>query len=112
MDDCRAALVNAEGRVASFGRRIVVLVALALDHASARNTALFDTLLGSPGLGQPGVDELRATITASGAPERVEQMILDLCVSARTALNSASGLTDQGRAALDALIDVSTARSA
>ena len=93
------------------GKR-TVLVALALDHASARNTALFDTLLGSPGLGEPGVDELRATITASGAPERVEQMILDLCVSARTALNSASGLTDQGRAALDALIDVSTARSA
>ena len=93
------------------GKR-TVLVALALDHASARNTALFDTLLGSPGLGGPGVDELRATITASGAPERVEQMILDLCVSARTALNSASGLTDQGRAALDALIDVSTARSA
>ena len=27
VDDCRAALVNAEGRVASFGRRIVVLVA-------------------------------------------------------------------------------------
>jgi hypothetical protein len=39
-------------------------------------------------------------------------MIRDLGASARAALYSTSELTDQGRAALDALIDVSTTRSA
>jgi geranylgeranyl diphosphate synthase type I len=92
------------------GKR-TVLVALALDQASAHDTALFDKLLGAADLDQASVDELRATITASGATERVEQMILELCDSARAALRSTTGLTDQGRAALDALIDVSTART-
>jgi geranylgeranyl diphosphate synthase type I len=92
------------------GKR-TALVALSLDQASLSTTALFDKLLGAPDLNEAGVDELRATIAASGAPERVEQMIGDLTVSARTALHSTTGLTDQGREALDALIDVSTARS-
>jgi hypothetical protein len=39
-------------------------------------------------------------------------MILDLTVSARSALHSTTTLTDEGLAALAALIDVSTARSA
>ncbi|MBE3076479.1 MAG: polyprenyl synthetase family protein [Actinobacteria bacterium] len=89
-----------------------VLVALALDQASPSRSALFKRLLGLPDLDEPGVDELRATITASGAPDRVEQMILDLSASARAALHAATGLTDEGREALDALIDVSTTRSA
>jgi geranylgeranyl diphosphate synthase type I len=93
------------------GKR-TVLVALALDQASPTSTALFDKLLGAPDLDQPGVEELRAAITASGAPGSVEQMIRDLTASARTALQSTTGLTDQGQEALDALIDVSTARSA
>jgi len=93
------------------GKR-TVLVALTLDQATQPTMALFDKLLGAPGLDEPGVDELRATITASGAPERVEQMILELTGSARTALHTTAGLTDEGREALDALIDVSTARSA
>jgi geranylgeranyl diphosphate synthase, type I len=93
------------------GKR-TVLVALALDQAGPSTVALFDKLLGAPGLDGHGVDELRALITASGAPERVEQMILELTTSARAALHSTTGLTDEGRAALDVLIDVSTARSA
>jgi geranylgeranyl diphosphate synthase, type I len=93
------------------GKR-TVLVALTLDQASPATTALFDKLLGAPDLDENSVDELRATITASGAPERVEQMILDLSASARTALHATTGLTDEGRQALDALIDISTARSA
>jgi len=92
------------------GKR-TVLVALALGQASPSTVGLFDRLLGAQDLDEPGVDELRAAITASGAPERVEQMILDLCASARGALHSTTGLTDEGRNALDALIDVSTARS-
>ena len=92
------------------GKR-TVLVALALDQASAHDTALFDKLLGAADLDEAGVDELRATITASGATDRVEQMIRDLSDSARTALRATTGLTDEGRAALDALIDISTART-
>jgi geranylgeranyl diphosphate synthase type I len=93
------------------GKR-TVLVALALDQATPYDTTLFDKLLGSPDLNEAGVDELREAITASGAPERVEQMILDLNASARTALHTTTGLTEQGVEALDALVDISTARSA
>jgi geranylgeranyl diphosphate synthase type I len=93
------------------GKR-TVLVALTLDQASPSTVTLFEKLLGAPGLDGHGVDELRALITASGAPDRVEQMILELTASARAALHSTTGLTEQGRGALDLLIDVSTARSA
>jgi geranylgeranyl diphosphate synthase, type I len=92
--------------------KLTVLVALALDEASPTIVTLFEKLLGLPDLDEPGVDELRAAITASGALDRVEQMILDLSASARAALSSTTMLTNEGRAALDALIDVSTARSA
>jgi len=92
--------------------KLTVLVALALDNASPTTVALFEKLLGLPNLDEPRVDELRDAITASGALDRVEQMILDLSASARTALQSTTALTDEGLAALDALIDVSTARSA
>jgi geranylgeranyl diphosphate synthase, type I len=92
------------------GKR-TVLVALALEHAGPSSVTLFDKLLGVPDLSEAGVDELRAAITDSGAPDSVEEMIVDLTASARGALHSTSGLTDEGRAALDALIDVSTARS-
>jgi len=93
------------------GKR-TVLVALVLDQATPSSAALFDRLLGARDLDGPGVDELRGAITASGAPDRVEQMIVDLSASARSALHSTTGLTDEARSALDALIDVSTARSA
>ncbi|HEY5247760.1 MAG TPA: polyprenyl synthetase family protein [Dermatophilaceae bacterium] len=93
------------------GKR-TVLVALALDEARPSTIALFDKLLGAPGLDESGVDELRAMITSSGAPERIEQMILELSASARAALQATTGLTGEGLAALDALIDISTARSA
>jgi len=93
------------------GKR-TVLVALALDQADPSTVASFDRLLGAADLDEAGVDELRAAIIASGAPDRVEALILDLAASARAALRSATGLTEEGRTALDALIDVSTARSA
>ena len=93
------------------GKR-TVLVALTLDQASPSGVALFQKLLGAQDLDEVGVDELRATITASDAPDRVEQMIVDLSASARAALHSTTGLTDEAREALDALIDVSTARTA
>jgi geranylgeranyl diphosphate synthase type I len=92
--------------------KLTVLVALALDDASPTTLALFEKLLGLPDLDEPRVDDLRAAISASGALDRVEQMILDLSASARAALQSTTTLTSEGTAALDALIDVSTARSA
>jgi len=92
------------------GKR-TVLVAATLDEASPSTVALFDKLLGAPDLDEAGVAELCAAITASGAPERVEQMILELTDSARAALHSTTALTAQAREALDALIDISTARS-
>lgn len=88
-----------------------VLVALALDQASPSTVTLFDKLLGKPDLDEPGVDELRDAIAASGAPARVEQMILDLSASARTALHTTTGLTNEGQEALEALIEATTARS-
>jgi geranylgeranyl diphosphate synthase, type I len=93
------------------GKR-TVLVALALDHADPPVVALFEKLLGLDDLDETGVDELRGAISASGALERVERMIQDLTASAHAAVLSTTGLTEQGRAALAALIDVSTARSA
>jgi len=93
------------------GKR-TVLVALTLEHADATTIALFDKLLGLQDLDEAGVDELRTAITASGALDRVEQMILHLTTSARAALDSTTALTDEGLTALAALIDVSTARSA
>jgi len=92
------------------GKR-TVLVALALDQASPSTVTLFDKLLGKPDLDEPGVDELRDAIAASGAPARVEQMILDLSASARTALHTTTGLTNGGQEALEALIEATTARS-
>jgi geranylgeranyl diphosphate synthase type I len=93
------------------GKR-TILVALTLDRAGPSTVALFEKLLGAEDLDEVGVDQLRATIIASDAPDRVEQMIADLTASARAALASTTGLTDEARAALDALIDVSTARTA
>jgi geranylgeranyl diphosphate synthase type I len=92
------------------GKR-TVLVALTLDQANPSTIALFDKLLGAPDLDAAGVDELRDAITASRAPDRIETMISDLTASARAALHGATGLTTEGREALDTLIDVATARS-
>jgi geranylgeranyl diphosphate synthase type I len=93
------------------GKR-TVLVAHALDVAGAADTALFDKLLGLPDLNGDGVEELRAVLQSTGALDRVEEMILDLTGSARAALHSTVGLDGEAVTALDALIDVSTSRSA
>ena len=93
------------------GKR-TVLVAQALDVAGAADAALFDKLLGLPDLDTPGVEELRAVITASGALDRVEQRITALVADAHAHLDATTGLTPEGREMLATLVDVSTARSA
>jgi len=93
------------------GKR-TVLVAQALDVAGAADAALFDKLLGLADLDTRGVGDLRGVLLSTGALDRVEEMILDLTRSARTALHTTTGLDAEAVATLDALIDFSTARSA
>jgi geranylgeranyl diphosphate synthase, type I len=93
------------------GKR-TVLVAHTLDTASEGEVALFDKLLGLPDLDVEGVDRLREVITTTGGLERTERLITELSERARATLADVQGLTVQGRAALDALVDISTARSA
>ncbi|WGL53843.1 polyprenyl synthetase family protein [Nocardioides sp. BP30] len=69
------------------GKR-TVLVALALDGASVEEAKLLDSSLGQQ-LSAAEVDRLRALITGSGAQERVETMITELCRQAVAALESA-----------------------
>ena len=93
------------------GKR-TVLIAEALDTSGQVGAAVVDKLLGLPDLDAAGVEELRALITGSGALDRVEQQIATLADTAREHLAATTGLTAEGRAMLDTLIDFSTARSA
>ena len=58
-----------------------------------------------------GVDRLRAVIAATGALERVEEMIDDAVARSRTALGLAP-VTEVARRALSDLVDAATARAA
>lgn len=98
------------------GKR-TVLVAHALrvgatDRDGTSVAALFDKLLGVPDLDEAGVGQLRRAIVETGALDLVEEMITSQAAAARRDLASTSGLTAEGVAALDSLIDFSTARSA
>ncbi len=93
------------------GKR-TVLVAEALATGGADAAALFDKLLGVPDLDDGHVAQLRELITSTGALGRVEEAITRLAAEAREHLASTRALTPEGRATLDALIGLSTARSA
>ncbi|MFS0894074.1 polyprenyl synthetase family protein [Microbacterium sp. 179-I 3D3 NHS] len=87
------------------GKR-TVLVALTRETLDASSRNLFDELLGDPELTEQQVAFLQATITDSGAQERVEELIRDFAREADRALagarldNAAVGeLRDLGRAA-------------
>ncbi len=67
--------------------------------------------LGDADLDDGTVEALRAVITDSGAVAAVEADITRLAGSAREALKSATGLTDDGAEVLDALIDSATSRT-
>ncbi|WP_228387131.1 polyprenyl synthetase family protein [Ornithinicoccus halotolerans] len=92
------------------GKR-TVLVAHALEHASREDAALLRTALGDPGLTPQRVEECRAALERSGAVELTETMIRVNSQQAASALADASGVTEEGREALTALIEVSTARA-
>ncbi|MFI2707583.1 polyprenyl synthetase family protein, partial [Nocardioides sp. CER28] len=90
------------------GKR-TVLVALALDAASARDAALLDGSLGQA-LSEEQVDELRRVITASGAREQVEAAITALTSSALAALERAT-VDERARGVLLGLAQAATQRS-
>jgi geranylgeranyl diphosphate synthase type I len=93
------------------GKR-TVLVALALDHADADQTALFEKLFGQPDLDGDGVAQLQGVIADTGAVEQVETMIRGLAKRSRAALDKAPALDRQAVDVLRSLVDVTTSRTA
>jgi geranylgeranyl diphosphate synthase type I len=93
------------------GKR-TVLVAHTLTGAEPAGRERISALLGRPDLRSEHVDDLREIISDSGAVDAVEAEISRLAGSARAALDSATGLDEEARAVLGALVDTSTARSA
>jgi geranylgeranyl diphosphate synthase, type I len=65
-----------------------VLVAIAAEKATPRDAALLRRRLGDPALDADGVEQLRAVITSTGAPEAVEKLISTLVEQAMTALET------------------------
>ena len=92
------------------GKR-TVLMALALQGASAQQAALVRRHLGDPGLDAEGVAALREVIVATGALSAVEQLVNDLVSQARAAL-AASAVAEPARSVLAALVHAATERLA
>jgi geranylgeranyl diphosphate synthase, type I len=92
------------------GKR-TVLIALARRGLPTTASRLLDELLGDPHLDDDQVRMLQNTITASGATERVEQLIADHVSRARAALDEAP-LGEEAIAQLRSLTESVTARIA
>jgi len=93
------------------GKR-TVLIAVALHLGNDADRATVTAALGNADLSEAGVHDARQALINSGAVDHVEAMIADSSNDAARALAQAPGVSDQGRDALSALIDISTARSA
>ncbi|HMS37018.1 MAG TPA: polyprenyl synthetase family protein, partial [Arachnia sp.] len=91
------------------GKR-TVLVLTALASADPGDAAELDALLGSPGLTDADVARAAALIEASGARARVEQLIDDRTDEALAILDAAE-MTEEGRAALARLAEMSVRRA-
>ncbi|NEN80632.1 polyprenyl synthetase family protein [Nocardioides zeae] len=91
------------------GKR-TLLVALALERASAAQRTVLARRLGDPGLDAAGVAEVRDVLVATGARTRVEERITALVDDARRALADLR-LDGRTRAALEALADGAAWRS-
>lgn len=85
------------------GKR-TLLVALALERATAAQRDVLVRRLGDPALDAAGIDEVRDVLVATGARTRVEERITALVGAARRAL-AGLRLDARTRAALDALAD-------
>ncbi len=91
------------------GKR-TVLVALTLRDCTSAQADILTSRLGTPDLDDAAIDELRSIISGSGATQRLEEMIQEDTNTARAELEATSGLSGEGRQALEALIDLATAR--
>jgi geranylgeranyl diphosphate synthase type I len=91
------------------GKR-TVLVAKALERASAAQAARVRALLGDPALDVAGVDALREVIVSTGALTAVEELVDELVAQARGAL-AAADVAPPARDVLDGLVLAATARS-
>ena len=79
---------------------------------TAPGQARVESLLGRPDLDAGQVDELRDTIEGSGAVARLEEEIARLADAATSALDDATSLDPEARAALLDLVGITTARTA
>ena len=92
----------------SEGKR-TVLVAIALERASASEARVLDDALGSD-LSLDEIEELRKLISALGADAEVERRITGLTATSLAALD-ASPVTDQARTVLRELAQAATQRA-
>jgi geranylgeranyl diphosphate synthase type I len=96
------------------GKR-TVLLAYALDGASADERELIESALGREDLDEDGVEAVRAVLVGSGAVDRVEDLIDSLVRDARAALDRAGDggrLDGTASRALHDLVEISTSRHA
>ncbi|MGM9473242.1 polyprenyl synthetase family protein [Pseudarthrobacter sp. YS3] len=91
------------------GKR-TVLIALALEHATAAESAFIDAKLGSPELGEGDVAEIRRIIEESGALQATEALISDFGSEAFDALDRLP-LDDLPKTALRRLAEATVSRA-
>ncbi|QDO88415.1 polyprenyl synthetase family protein [Ornithinimicrobium ciconiae] len=92
------------------GKRTVLIAhALGLGSEQDGNTLL--DLLGRPDLSDEQVAVCRDLLERVGAVSATETMIAQAADAARNALSQTPGLTEEGRAALADLVEISTARA-
>jgi geranylgeranyl diphosphate synthase type I len=91
------------------GKR-TVLVAKALEHATAAQHTLVTQLLGDQHLDQGGVDALREVIVETGALAAVESLVDELVETSLAAL-AAADVAEPARGVLEGLVAAATARA-
>lgn len=91
------------------GKR-TVLIAYALEQATPEQTATVERLLGDATLDDGGVAAVREVIVSTGALQRVEDDVVRLVEQAGDAL-AGLDVTDDGNAALTALIGIASSRT-
>lgn len=92
------------------GKR-TLLVAFAAERATMGQRDLLELRLGNPLLDEQGVAEVREVLVATGAVDRVEQLIAEDVAGAQEVLRS-SPVTPEARAALESLAVRATDRVA
>lgn len=91
--------------------KLTVLVALTLQRCSPAQAQEFARGLGRADLPADEIERMRAIITESGALAAHEELIEARTRAAVDALAQVRGLTDEGRAALEELTELSVART-